>query len=176
MADPLARTRLADDPWPHHQRHSSPAGAGEFPGRSRCPPMSTVSLRETLRRQASRSTNRIHSLPQLVLMPHSRCNCRCLMCDIWQANAMKRELSREDIEQQMGSLRNLHVQRIVLSGGEALMHSNLWLLCELLRELNNDLQITLLSTGLLLKTFARAVVKWCDEVIVSLDGSREVHD
>jgi MoaA/NifB/PqqE/SkfB family radical SAM enzyme len=98
------------------------------------------------------------------------------MCDIWQANAMKRELTRQDLEQQMPSLRNLHVQRVVLSGGEALMHQNLWLLCELLRELQDGLQITLLSTGLLLKTFARDIVKWCDEVIVSVDGSRDVHD
>jgi MoaA/NifB/PqqE/SkfB family radical SAM enzyme len=138
--------------------------------------VSRVSALETLRRQATRSTHRIHSLPQLVLMPHSSCNCRCVMCDIWKANAMKRELSREDLERQMPSLRNLHVQRIVLSGGEALMHSNLWLLCKLLRELNDDLQITLLSTGLLLKKHAADVVKWCDEVIVSLDGSREMHD
>ena len=135
-----------------------------------------VSALETLRRQATRSTHRIHSLPQLVLMPHSRCNCRCVMCDIWQANSDKRELSREDIEHQMDSFRNLHVQRVVLSGGEALMHQNLWLLCELLRELNDDLAITLLSTGLLLKVFAADVVKWCDEVIVSVDGSRAVHD
>jgi MoaA/NifB/PqqE/SkfB family radical SAM enzyme len=56
------------------------------------------------------------------------------------------------------------------------MHQNLWLLCELLRELNDDLAITLLSTGLLLKVFAADVVKWCDEVIVSVDGSRAVHD
>jgi MoaA/NifB/PqqE/SkfB family radical SAM enzyme len=136
----------------------------------------SVSPVETLRRQATRSTHRIHSLPQLVLMPHSRCNCRCVMCDIWQANAMKRELTRQDLEHQMPSLRNLHVQRVVLSGGEALMHQNLWLLCELLRELHDGLQITLLSTGLLLKTFARDIVKWCDEVIVSVDGSRDVHD
>src|SRR6202521_4298346 len=138
--------------------------------------MKNVSTLESLRRQATRSTHRIHSLPMLVLMPHSSCNCRCLMCDIWKANAMKRELSREDLERQMGALRSLHVQRIVLSGGEALMHHNLWLLCELLRELDADLQITLLSTGLLLKHFAPDVVKWCDEVIISLDGSREVHD
>ena len=136
--------------------------------------MSSVSTLETLRRQATRTTHRIHSLPMLVLMPHSRCNCRCVMCDIWQANANKQELSREDIEQQMGSLRNLHVQRVVLSGGEALMHQNLWTLCELLREIPVD--ITLLSTGLLLKVFAAEVVKWCDEVIVSIDGSREVHN
>jgi MoaA/NifB/PqqE/SkfB family radical SAM enzyme len=136
--------------------------------------MSSVSTLETLRRQATRTTHRIHSLPMLVLMPHSRCNCRCVMCDIWQANANKQELSREDIEQQMGSLRSLHVQRVVLSGGEALMHQNLWTLCELLREI--PVEITLLSTGLLLKVFAADVVKWCDEVIVSIDGSREVHN
>jgi Fe-coproporphyrin III synthase len=138
--------------------------------------MTSVSTLESLRRQATRSTHRIHSLPMLVLMPHSSCNCRCVMCDIWKANAMKRELSREDMELQMRSLRNLHVQRIVLSGGEALMHHNLWQLCELLRELDEELKITLLSTGLLLKHFASDVVKWCDEVIISLDGSREVHD
>jgi MoaA/NifB/PqqE/SkfB family radical SAM enzyme len=98
------------------------------------------------------------------------------MCDIWQANSDKRELTREDIERQMPSLRNLYVQRLVLSGGEALMHQNLWLLCALFRELNDELQITLLSTGLLLNVFASDIVKWCDEVIVSLDGSRVVHD
>jgi Fe-coproporphyrin III synthase len=138
--------------------------------------MTAVSPVETLRRQATRATHRIHSLPQLVLMPHSRCNCRCVMCDIWQANAVKNELTREDLERQLPSLRDLHVQRVVLSGGEALMHQNLWLLCELLRELNPNLQITLLSTGLLLKVFAADVVKWCDEVIVSIDGSRDVHN
>ena len=69
--------------------------------------MTRVSTLESLRRQATRSTHRMHSLPMLVLMPHSSCNCRCLMCDIWKANAMKRELSREDIERQMGSLLSL---------------------------------------------------------------------
>jgi MoaA/NifB/PqqE/SkfB family radical SAM enzyme len=129
---------------------------------------------ESLRRQATRSTHRLHSLPMLVLMPHSRCNCRCVMCDIWQANSEMRELSREDIERQLPSLRSLHVQRVVLSGGEALMHQNLWTLCELLRKLN--IEITLLSTGLLLKVFAPSIVEWCDEVIVSIDGSRETHN
>lgn len=136
--------------------------------------MSGVSAAETLRRQATRTTHRIHSLPMLVLMAHSRCNCRCVMCDIWQANADRRELSREDIAHQLPSLRSLHVQRVVLSGGEALMHQNLWTLCELLREL--DIKITLLSTGLLLKVFANDVIRWCDEVIVSIDGSRDTHN
>jgi len=45
-----------------------------------------------------------------------------------------------------------------------------------LREINPQMTITLLSTGLLLKKHAAEVVQWCDEVIVSLDGSQPVHD
>jgi len=133
-----------------------------------------VSAAEALRRQATFATHHIHTLPIVVLMAHSRCNCRCVMCDIWQANAVRRELSRDDLLPHVNDLRRLHVQRVVLSGGEALMHSNLWLLCEMLREFAQS--ITLLSTGLLLATHADNVVRWCSEVIVSVDGSRDVHD
>src|SRR5258708_12751045 len=87
--------------------------------------MGSGSTLETPRRQATRTTHRIHSLPMLVLMPHSRCNCRCVMCDIWQANSVKQELSREDIERQIGSFRTLHVQRVAASGGAALTHPHL---------------------------------------------------
>jgi len=98
------------------------------------------------------------------------------MCDIWQANAIKRELTREDLLPHVADFRRMHVQRFVLSGGEALMHSNLWLLCDLLKEIGLDTRITLLSTGLLLDVYADKVVEWCDDVIVSVDGSRAVHD
>jgi len=133
-----------------------------------------MSTADAVRRQANFTTHRLLTLPIVVLMAHSRCNCRCVMCDIWQANAIKRELTRDDLLPHLADLRRLHVQRFVLSGGEALMHSNLWLLCEMLKELGS--RITLLSTGLLLETHADNVVKWCDEVIVSVDGSRAVHD
>jgi Fe-coproporphyrin III synthase len=136
--------------------------------------VTTVSAAEAVRRQMTRSTHRMLSLPILVLMPHSGCNCRCVMCDIWKANQERRLLTREDLIGQLASLRQLHVQRVVLSGGEALMHPNLWQLCELLKEL--PVRITLLSTGLLLGVHAQNVVRWCDEVIVSLDGSQPVHD
>jgi Fe-coproporphyrin III synthase len=119
-------------------------------------------------------TNRIHELPVLVMMPHSRCNCRCVMCDIWKANHEKKELSTEEIERHLGAFRELHVREVVLSGGEALMHQNLWTLCKLLHR--NRTKVTLLSTGLLLRKFAKEVVENIDEIIVSLDGSPEVHN
>jgi Fe-coproporphyrin III synthase len=127
------------------------------------------------KRQLSLTTHRIYALPVVVLMAHSACNCRCVMCDIWLANRNKRELSREDLAPHLPSLRRLNAKHVVLSGGEALMHSNLWTLCDLLREAGVT-RITLLSTGLLLERRAVEIVRWCDEVTVSLDGSRTVHD
>jgi MoaA/NifB/PqqE/SkfB family radical SAM enzyme len=130
---------------------------------------------DTARRALTLATDHIHTLPVLVLMPHSACNCRCVMCDIWRANANRRELAREDLAPHVDSIRRLGVRWVTLSGGEALMHSNLWMLCTLLREAGVR-RITVLSTGLLLARHAEAVVRHADEVIVSLDGSREIHD
>lgn len=132
------------------------------------------SLKEIALRRLTLSTHHIHTLPILVLMPHSRCNCRCVMCDIWKANRNGTELSAEDLAPHVDDLRALNVKWVTLSGGEALMHSNLWTLCRELKELGA--RITLLSTGLLLEKHAVDVVHWCDEVIVSLDGDEEVHD
>ncbi|HEX3867984.1 MAG TPA: radical SAM protein, partial [Gemmatimonadaceae bacterium] len=69
---------------------------------------------------------------------------------------------------------SLGVRRVVLSGGEALMHSRLWALCDVIRSAGID--ITILSTGLLLRRDAVQLVEHCDEIVVSLDGPRDVHD
>lgn len=122
-----------------------------------------------------RATNqRVASVPVLSLMPHSRCNCRCVMCDIWRANRNGFSIDRETLERMVPDMRALGVRWVLLSGGEALMHPNLWALCSVLKELG--VHITLLSTGLLLARHAEAIVQWCDEVIVSLDGPAAVHD
>ncbi len=127
-----------------------------------------------LRRAATASTSRIFALPVLVLMPHSRCNCRCIMCDIWKANQEKKEITIEELQRHLDAFRKLGVKRVALSGGEALMHSNLWKFSGLLR--STGAKISLLSTGVTLAAHAREVVEHCDDVIVSLDGSREVHN
>ncbi|MBK9712672.1 MAG: radical SAM protein [Kouleothrix sp.] len=115
----------------------------------------------------------IARLPILVLFPHSRCNCRCLMCDIWRATT-RDELSAADVAGWLAEWRGLGVRRVVLSGGEALMHSRLWELCGHLRAAG--IGITILSTGLLLRRHAAALVEYCDDVVVSLDGPPPLHD
>jgi MoaA/NifB/PqqE/SkfB family radical SAM enzyme len=96
------------------------------------------------------------------------------MCDIWKANVDKREITVADLAPHLDVFRRLGVKRIVLSGGEPLMHSNLWAFCDELKAL--DVRITLLSTGLLLERHSQQICSSCDEVIVSLDGSPEVHN
>jgi MoaA/NifB/PqqE/SkfB family radical SAM enzyme len=118
-------------------------------------------------------TDPVTSLPILILFPHSKCNCRCLMCDIWKGTT-KSELDIDAVARWTAEWRALGVCRVVLSGGEALMHSNLWRLCDVLRA--SDISISILTTGLLLARDAEELVKRCDDVVVSLDGPREIHD
>jgi MoaA/NifB/PqqE/SkfB family radical SAM enzyme len=115
----------------------------------------------------------ISSLPVLVLFPHNRCNCRCVMCDIWRIKQV-REITAEDLAPHLDSLRRLKVQWIVLSGGEPQLHSNLKGLCGLLRA--EGIRLTLLTAGLRLEAQARLVVQCVDDLIVSLDGPPEIHD
>jgi Fe-coproporphyrin III synthase len=118
-------------------------------------------------------TERLSRLPILLLAPHSRCNCRCVMCDIWRASG-RQELTAAEVAQLVPDMTRLHVERVVLTGGEALMHSDVWTLCGHLREAG--IAITLLSTGLTLARDAADVARFCDEVILSLDGPAPVHD
>lgn len=115
----------------------------------------------------------IQSLPVLILYPHARCNCRCVMCDIWKKTD-KEELAPEELERHLADIERLSVRWIVFSGGEPLMHSAFFRLCELLKTRN--IRITVLSTGLLLRRFAEQIVRYVDDVIVSLDGPPDVHD
>ena len=115
----------------------------------------------------------ITRLPILILFPHSRCNCRCVMCDIWK-DTTRSELPADVIAHWTSEWRTLGVRRVVLSGGEALMHSHLWELCDHLRAA--DIGITILSSGLLLARHAAELVKRCDDVVVSLDGPKPIHD
>ena len=107
-------------------------------------------------------------------MPHSRCNCRCVMCDIWKGNNDVRQINEPDVEKLMNSFIKLNTKLVVMSGGEALMHPNFFKLCDIIK--SQKISICILSTGLLLKKYASEIIAKTDEVIVSLDGSREVHD
>lgn len=116
---------------------------------------------------------RLNRLPVLILSPHSRCNCRCVMCDIWKETG-KAEIGISELKRHVEDFKRLSVEWVVLSGGEPLMHSDLFRLCALLK--TQGIRITLLSTGLLLTRHASSIVNSLDDVIVSLDGPPAIHD
>lgn len=107
-------------------------------------------------------------------MPHSRCNCRCVMCDIWKGNNNVKQLEESDVRGIMDSIKQFNTKEVVMSGGEALMHPNFFRLCEIIK--SAKVKIVILSTGLLLKKYATEIISNVDEVIVSLDGSKKIHD
>lgn len=115
----------------------------------------------------------IQHLPIVILYPHSRCNCRCVMCDIWKETS-RAEISVAELARHIDDFKRLSVEWVILSGGEPLMHSDLFRLCALLKK--EKIRLTLLSTGLLLTRHAASIVHSLDDVIVSLDGPPDVHD
>ena len=95
------------------------------------------------------------------------------MCDIWKREKHE-QIRVADLDRHRASLRNLGVRQVVLTGGEPLLHGDLGALCDFFREQN--IRLTLLTTGLLLLKRAKEVSRLFDEVIVSIDGPREIHD
>ena len=112
-------------------------------------------------------------VPILVLNVHSRCNCRCVMCDIWKRTETE-ELTHAALSRHLSNFREMGVEWIVLSGGEPLMHSDFVRIAKLFQ--SEGIRLTLLTTGLLLSKYGDSVVHCFDEVIISLDGPRDVHD
>ena len=94
--------------------------------------MFNQSIYQTYKRYRSLQTNVITSLPIVILMPHSACNCRCIMCDIWKDNSNLKQLTENDIMSLLVSLEKLGTQRVLMSGGEALLNPNFFRFCEIL--------------------------------------------
>src|SRR6476469_6846884 len=136
--------------------------------------MLTQSLYHTYQRFRSLQTSRISALPVVILMPHSACNCRCVMCDIWKDNKNAKQLTEKDIESLLSSLRKFGTQEVVMSGGEALLNANFFRFCKIL--LKEKIKITLLSTGLTLKKNTDQLLQFVSNIIVSLDGNEVIHD
>lgn len=136
--------------------------------------MAGQSLYHTFHRYKTLYTDKITALPIVILMPHSACNCRCVMCDIWKDNKNLKQLTEADVTGLLSSLKQLGTKQVLMSGGEALLNPNFFRFCKILEE--TGVSVTLLSTGLTLKKNAGDIVKHVHDVIISLDGDEQLHD
>jgi radical SAM protein with 4Fe4S-binding SPASM domain len=84
------------------------------------------------------------------------------------------EISLSELERHAADIQHLGVHWVVFSGGEPLMHSDLYRFSDSLRACG--IRTTALTAGLLLDRDAYRVVESLDDVIVSLDGPSYIHD
>ena len=119
------------------------------------------------------ATHQIRSMPVVVISPHNQCNCRCVMCDIWRIREA-REITPADLELQLASFRKLDVRWVVFTGGEPQLNGQWSFLAQMLRA--EGIRVTMLTAGLLLESYAESVAANIDDVIVSLDGPRALHN
>jgi MoaA/NifB/PqqE/SkfB family radical SAM enzyme len=136
--------------------------------------MQVPPLLHTFQRYRTLQTGKITALPIVILMPHSACNCKCVMCDIWKGNHNLKQLTEKDVEGLIDSLRRYGTQQVLMSGGEALLNPNFFRLCAILKKEN--IRITLLSTGLAIGRHVDNILEYISDIIVSLDGDEELHD
>src|SRR5579859_1989971 len=111
--------------------------------------MTAQLLQDTFQRYKTLHTHVISALPVVILMPHSACNCRCVMCDIWKDNKNLKQLSERDVSELLLSLKKFGTQHVAMSGGEALLNANFFKLCAILK--TQKIKISLLTTGLTIK-------------------------
>src|ERR1700743_3574269 len=111
--------------------------------------MTAPSIVETYHRYKTLHSDVISAMPVVIIMPHSACNCRCIMCDIWKDNKNLKQLTESDVQKLLIPLKKLGIKVVVMSGGEALLNPNFFRLCDILKR--EGISITLLSTGLTLK-------------------------
>jgi len=121
----------------------------------------------------------------LALLVTGKCNARCIMCDIWKEGIVQgSEMTLDEYGRLLDNRLLSEIRSVVLSGGEALLRSDIVELAGLLiRKLPALDRITIASNGLATTLITRRVEKIAVlagrvsiVVQVSCDGVTEVHD
>jgi radical SAM protein with 4Fe4S-binding SPASM domain len=112
------------------------------------------------------------SLRYLLLNITNKCNLTCKHC--YLPDRGKREIDPGIFEKAVQQFEEMGGLKLMISGGEPLIHSRFWELMDILP--SYELNVVILSNGTLLnKTTARKLSHYVHEVQVSIDGI-ESHD
>ena len=131
-----------------------------------------IAFSETFsQRKVSLNPSPIPSLRYLELQITDRCNLQCRHCYIGEG--FHQDLSKNQIQKVFEEFEEIQGLRLLLSGGEPLLHSHFWEMNDLLR--NYSFRTVLLSNGTLVtREVARRL--HAHEVQISLDGMKEGHE
>lgn len=124
-----------------------------------------------LRRKMCLNPSPTPSLRYLELQITDRCNLQCRHCYIGEGS--HRDLSLKQIQKVLKEFEEIHGLRLLLSGGEPLLHPDFWEINEILR--NHAFRSVLLSNGTLITQEVAKRLR-VHEVQISLDGMKEGHE
>jgi radical SAM protein with 4Fe4S-binding SPASM domain len=118
------------------------------------------------------------SLRYLEFQLTDRCNLRCRHCYIgeglhWPKGHLRQDLPYEAILEILKEFEEIHGLRLLLSGGEPLLHPHFWEINEVLRDY--AFRSVLLSNGALITKDSAKKLR-VHEVQISLDGMQEGHE
>lgn len=131
-----------------------------------------IAFSETpLRRKMSLNPSPTPSLRYLELQITDRCNLRCCHCYIGEGS--HQDLSLKQIQRALVEFEEIQGLRVLLSGGEPLLHPDFWEINEILR--NHAFRSVLLSNGTLITQEVARRLR-IHEVQISLDGMKEGHE
>jgi MoaA/NifB/PqqE/SkfB family radical SAM enzyme len=117
--------------------------------------------------------HRVRVLPVAVLNLIATCDSRCVACDYWRSPNGSR-LGLQAVRDLLPQLRKLGTKRVLLSGGEPLVHPDLPGVTELLHR--EGLGVLLHSNGLRLAERLGEIAPHLQHLFLSLDGvSRETY-
>ncbi len=131
-----------------------------------------IAFSETpLQRKTPLNPSPIPSLRYLELQITDRCNLQCRHCYIGEG--MHQDLSKERIQRGLKEFEEIQGLRLLLSGGEPLLHPDFWEINDALR--NYAFRSVLLSNGTLINEEVAKRLR-VHEVQISLDGMKEGHE
>jgi MoaA/NifB/PqqE/SkfB family radical SAM enzyme len=115
------------------------------------------------------------------LLVSSRCNSRCVMCNIWKLarekpEVVKDELSTQDYTNLLNELSEAGTKRIFISGGEPLLREDI---LDIIGHAKRRMQVELVTNGMLVtETTAEGLVRsGLDAIDFSIDGAApEIHE
>lgn len=132
---------------------------------------SNVLILNDLKYKNKKITNQLPPLPQKIYKAYIhitfKCNLNCEYC--YQKNNLNKnsDLSFENYKIILSKLKEVGCQSVVLTGGEPLLHKDIYKILEYTKSLN--IEISLLTNGTMLK-LKNKVIEYIDTITISLDG------
>lgn len=98
------------------------------------------------------------------------CNSKCTMCYYWK-NKTPKVIKNEYVTSTIASLVSCGLKKVYFTGGECLLYAErLFKLCEIIKAIYPNLELGLITNGILIEKYYLEIGRLFSKVIISLDS------